>query len=102
MGISLEVRAGPVLRIEPGIKLLLQGAQIPAFGMTRRPRPAQHRLPASVRNKLLHATVGVLYFQPKEEARLAQRPSAVTGAVEQDRSAQDVCPRLQEADQIQR
>src|ERR1039457_2019022 len=92
MGISLEVGEGPIVRIESGIKFLLQGAQIPAFGMARRPGPAQQRLPASIRKNLLHPAVGVLDFQPETEARLAQGPSAIAAAMEQHGGSQDFLP----------
>src|ERR1017187_8826557 len=95
MGISSEVGAGPIVRIESGIKFLLQSAQIPAFGVARRPGPAQQRLPASVRNNLLHPAVGMLDFQPEKEARLAQGPGAITAAIEQHGGTQDILPALQ-------
>ena len=102
MGIRLEVGAGPVVRVESRVKLLLQGAQIPAFGVARRPGPAQHRLPGCVRDDLLQTAVCMLDFQPEQEARFAQRPGAVASAVEQNGGTQDIRPRLQTISQIQR
>ena len=96
--VGLERRRVPARRVQPGVELLLQRAEIPALELSRPVCPIDRHLPRRVGDDLLAAAVGPFDREVEDQPRLAGRPGAVADARSTaPRRRSRSCPRVRRA-----
>ncbi|MFM1942562.1 MAG: hypothetical protein RI897_1544 [Verrucomicrobiota bacterium] len=95
-----RVGLGPVMGVQAGIELLLQGAEIPAFILTGFPGSAQQAFPGVIGCHHLAGAVRVFNEQAEQEAGLSQRVGAVAMSVVEDGGGEDIFAGLEELREV--